>query len=120
MVPHLNMLTIFFNRYRVLPDAALVLVVVGIIDGARRLRTRAAAAIVAGAVLLAWAPELRIPPFVDYHWSLWAARIEQELASGTGKRLVIPINPKPYTIVLDPPAFAGSRSGDPSRQPPAE
>jgi hypothetical protein len=103
LVPHLNMQTILFDRYRVLPDAALVLAAVGIIDGARRYRTRVASAIVACAALFAWAPEFRIPPLVDYHWPLWADRLERQLASGTENRLIIPINPKPYKIVLDLP-----------------
>jgi hypothetical protein len=105
------------QRYRLLPHAALVLAVAAIIDSARHVRTRAVAIAFACAGLLAWAPEFRIPPFLDEQWPVWAAKLEKKLASGNRDPLIIPINPRPSSMDFDLGAIpaSGSTTSPPPR-----
>jgi hypothetical protein len=98
------------TRHRVLPNLALLLLAAGIVDSARRQRARVAAVVVASAAfLLAWMPNFRIPPYPDLRWPLWAARLDQKLASGSREPLVIPLHPPTFVIAFDSP---GSRAPD--------
>jgi hypothetical protein len=107
--PYLNPSLSF--RHRALPNLAVLLIVAAIVDGARRVRTRIVAASVAClGLLLAWAPQFRVPPFPDLQWPLWAARLEQKLASGSREPLIIPSYPQQgFQIVID----AGSSESTP-------
>jgi hypothetical protein len=99
---HLRTFTILSPRYRVLPNAALVLVAASIIDGANRMRTRVAAGVACAGLLFAWTPEFRVPPFPDRNWPLVAARLDKKLASGSHEPLVIPSHPSFWDTTLDP------------------
>lgn len=103
IVPELDFpsLAIVGVRHRALANVALLLVVAGLLDGARRARTRIAALAAAAVVVAAWAPELRLPPSPDVRWPIWAARLEHKLASGSREPLVIPAYPPSFKIVLD-------------------
>jgi len=98
----LGTLQIFSPRYRALPNFAMLLAVAGFLDGAQHARTRVAVVAVAcTGLLLAWAPEFRIPPLPDLRWPIWAARLEHKLASGSREPLVIPSFPPTFEISLD-------------------
>jgi len=109
--PHLNPHLSY--RHRAFPNAALLLAVAAIVDGARRSRTRVVAAVVAClGLVFAWGPEFRLEPFPDLQWPLWAARLEAKLASGSREPLVIPSYPQlGFQIVID---GASSGSGSPA------
>ena len=101
------------TRHRVLPNLALLLLAAGVVDAAQLQHTRVAAAAVASAAFLfAWAPTFRIPPYPDLRWPLWAARLDQKLASGSREPLVIPLHPVPFVIAFDSPR---SRAPDTAR-----
>jgi len=105
-VPNLHVRTFqaLGTRHRALPNVALLLVAAGIIDGARLLRVRAsAAAVTCAGLVLAWAPEFRVPPFPDLQWPVWAARLDRKLASASREALVIPSHPPFFEIVIDVP-----------------
>jgi hypothetical protein len=105
-VPNLHVRTFqaLGTRHRALPNVALLLVAAGIIDGARLLRVRAsAAAVTCAGLVLAWAPEFRVPPFPDLQWPVWAARLDRKLASASREPLVIPSHPPFFEIVIDVP-----------------
>jgi hypothetical protein len=102
------------TRHRVLPNLALLLVAAGIVDAAQRQRARVAATVAASAAFLfAWAPAFRIPPYPDLRWPLWAARLDQKLASGSLEPLVIPLHPPTFVIAFDSP-----KSRAPDASPP--
>jgi hypothetical protein len=113
---HLQRVELLSHRYRLLPHAALVLAVAAIIDSARHVRTRSVAIAFACAGLLTWAPEFRIPPYLDEQWPVWAAKLEQKLASGNRDPMVIPINPRLSTMDFD--LGAVPRSGSATSPPP--
>ncbi len=103
-VPNLSLgvLEALGSRHRFVPYVALVLVAAGIIDGAQRARIRVGATVVACAALLfAWTPGFRVPPFPDLDWPLWAARLDRKIASGSREPLVIPSHPFSFEIVID-------------------
>ena len=107
-------------RHRALPNFALLLAAAAIIDGAEQVRIRVAATVVACAGLLfAWTSEFRVPPFPDRHWPLWAARLDQKLASGSREPLVIPSHPVFFDIAFDSsqsPTPTARRTGDAAPQ----
>ena len=92
------------TRHRVLPHLALLLIAAGIVDAAQRQRVRVAATVVASAAFLfAWVPSFRISPYPDLRWPIWAARLDQKLASGSREPLVIPLHPATFFIAFDSP-----------------
>jgi hypothetical protein len=122
VLPNLRLRTlqIVGPRHLALANVAILLAVAGIVDGARRIRTRIAAASVAClALLVAWAPQFRVPPFPDLHWPAWAARLEQKVESGSREPLVIPSFPPGYEIRLDATVrgSASSAADDPRAEP---
>ena len=103
-VPNLHLRTFqaLGTRHRALPNVALLLAAAGLVDGARRQRVRAATAVISSAALLvAWGPEFRIPPFPDLQWPVWAARLDRKLASASPEPLVIPSHPPSFEIAID-------------------
>lgn len=115
-VPNLHLRTFqaLGTRHRALPNVALLLAAAGLVDGARRQQVRAAAAAIASAALLvAWGPEFRIPPFPDLQWPVWAARLDRKLASASPEPLVIPSHPPSFEIAIDRvPSAERRRDGD--------
>ena len=98
-------------RHRAVANAGLLLLVAGLVDGARHAGTRIAAAVVAGVGLLAaWGTQLRVPAYPDLRWPLWAARLEEKLATGNREPLIIPSYPVTYEIRLDAPTADGTSS----------
>jgi hypothetical protein len=103
-VPSLKvgLMQVLSTRHRSLPNIALLLVAAGIVDGATGAPTRvAAAAMIWAGLLFAWTPEFRVPPFPDLQWPVWAARLDDKLASGSRAPLVIPSHPTFFDIVID-------------------
>jgi hypothetical protein len=108
-----DVLQAFGTRHRVLPHVALLLVAAALVDAAPRRRTRVATAVVSSAaLLLAWAPQFRIPAYPDHRWPFWAAALDRKLASGSRGPLLIPLHPPPFVIAIDAP---GSGAGDAER-----
>jgi hypothetical protein len=118
MLPNLHLRTfqIIGCRHRALANVALLLAIARLLDGAQGSRTRTATTVVAcTGLLLSWAPEFHVPPFPDLRWPMWAARLEQKLASRGREPLIIPSWPGGYEIVFDAeatqPAPAATGSG---------
>jgi hypothetical protein len=111
---HLRTFQALGTRHRALPNVALLLAAAGLVDGVRRPRVRAAiAVIVSAALLVAWGPEFRIPPFPDLQWPVWAARLDRKLASASPGPLVIPSHPPSFEIAIDRvPSAERRRDGD--------
>src|SRR5207253_236929 len=87
-------------RHRALPNIALLLLAAGLIGGAKRGPTRIVTAVACFGLLVAWAPGFRIPPFPDLQWPVWAARLDEKLATGSRDRLVIPSHPAPFFNIV--------------------
>jgi hypothetical protein len=99
---HVSVFAVLGPRHRALAVFAVLLLVAVVIDQARRTAVRLATAVVAGLVLaLVWVGQFRVAPSRDVHWQVWAARLEQKLATGSPEPLVIPSDPPAFEIRVD-------------------